>query len=133
MLILRGYLNLVGLMFLIFGLYSLINPLDMTGGLGLDASGPHASFELRGIYGGVSLGAAALCLWGSFRLRYARPALWFVIAYMGGYLFGRAYALIADGTPESYFWSFILFEVIVFLGALGLLINQHDRLIAGDT
>ncbi len=132
MLILRGFLNLVGVLFAVFGLYSLTSPLIMTSGLGLDATGPHASFELRGIYGGVSLGAAALCFVGSFRLRYARPALWFLVAYMGGYIFGRAYALIADGAPEPYFWSFIAFEALVLAGAVAILINQRDRLVLAD-
>ena len=128
MLIVRGFLGLVGAMFLAFGLYSITSPLDMTGGLGLVATGPHASFELRGIYGGVSLGGAVLCFLGSVFPGLARPALWFVATYMGGYIFGRAYALLADGPPEPYFWSFIAFELIVLLGAVAVLTTQQNKL-----
>ena len=80
--------------------------------------GPNGAYELRGIYGGVSLGAALLCAGGAFRASLRLPALWFVIVYMGGYVFARAAALLLGPPPTSDYAGFVAFEVVALAGAV---------------
>ncbi|MEO0785086.1 MAG: DUF4345 family protein [Pseudomonadota bacterium] len=114
----RIFLALVGLMFIAFGFWSLTDPLGMTSSLGVEVGGPNGAFEMAGIYGGVSLGAAALSLAGAAMTRMTRPALWFLVTYMGGYCFARVGAWMLHGGPTSDFYAFIAFEAAVLVGAL---------------
>ncbi|MEM1105487.1 MAG: DUF4345 family protein [Pseudomonadota bacterium] len=114
----RIFLALVGLMFIVFGFWSLTQPLGMTSSLGVSVSGPNGAFEMAGIYGGVSLGAAALCLAGAAMPQLTRPALWFLAAYMGGYCASRGLAWALHGGPTSDFYAFIAFEAAVLVGAV---------------
>lgn len=117
----RIYLALVGLMFIAFGYWSLTDPLGMTSSLGVEVGGPNGAFEMAGIYGGVSLGAAALSLAGAALSSMARPALWFLVTYMGGYCFARVAAWLLHGGPTSDFYAFIAFEAAVLIGAIAAL------------
>lgn len=116
--IIRMFLILTALCFAAFGQWSLMSPLEMASGLGVNVSGPNGAYELAGIYGGVSLAAAALCLSGAITRRMRRPALWFLVTYMGGYVFARVVAWVLHGPPTSDFYIFIAFEACVLLGAL---------------
>lgn len=106
----RLYLFLVAAMFAAFGIYTFADPIGMAAGLGVDVSGPNGAYELRGIYGGVSLAAAVLCAAGALREGLRRPALWFLVTYMGGYVFARAAALLLGPPPTSGFLPFVAFE-----------------------
>ena len=114
----RIFLFLTGVSFALFGAWSLLSPFEMTSGLGLNATGPNAAYELRGIYGGVSLGAAMLTLSSLFKPSLRRPALWFIAAYTGGYMFARVAALALGPAPTAYFWSFVAFELTLLVCAL---------------
>ena len=106
----RIFLALVALSFAAFGLWSLASPIEMAASLGVEVGGPNGAYELRGIYGGVSLAAALLCGAGAVRAGFRRPALWFVTVYMGGYAFARAAALLLGPPPTPDFAVFVLFE-----------------------
>ena len=111
----RIYLGAMALMFTAFGLLSLFRPEVMTSSLGVDIAGPNGTFEMRGIFGGVSLGAAALCTSGSMRTAMIRPALWFIVAYMGGYCFARLASVGLGDLPEPATWRFVAFEAVSLL------------------
>lgn len=114
----RIFLGLVALAYIAFGFWSLTQPIAMAGSLGVDVSGPNGAYELAGVYGGISLGAATLCAAGVFLASMRRPALWFLVTYMGGYIFARAVAWILHGAPTSDFYAFIAFEAAVLVGAI---------------
>jgi len=119
--LIRIFLALMALMFVAFGLYSLLNPLGMAAGLDVEVGGPNGAYELRGIYGGVSLAAGFLCAAGALRPGLRLPALWFLAVYMGGYVFARAAALLLGPPPTQDYAAFIAFEVISFaLAAVSL-------------
>lgn len=120
----RIFLALVALSFVGFGFWSLISPLSMASSLGVDVSGPNGAFEMAGIYGGVSLGAAALTAAGALSASMTRPALWFLVAYMGGYCLARPIAWIMHGAPTSAFYTFIAFEAAVLVGAIASLVAR---------
>lgn len=108
----RIFLAAMAASFAAFGLWSLLNPILMASGLGVEVGGSNGAYELRGIYGGVSLGAAFLAAAGAFRSSMARPALWFLAAYLGGYVIARGAALPLGPPPTPDFYAFIAFEVI---------------------
>ncbi len=127
----RAFLLFNALAFGLFGANALIDPVGLTGGLGVEVSGPHGSFEMRGIYGGVSLGGALLCLFGAFRRDLARPALIFMLTYTGGYVFARAVALglvavSVETLPQPIFFAFIAFEVVIAVLAAILLMRRPE-------
>ncbi|MEM0986880.1 MAG: DUF4345 family protein [Pseudomonadota bacterium] len=121
----RIFLGLVALSFFAFGFWSLTSPLQMTSQLGVNVSGPNGAFEMSGIYGGVSLGAGAMCLAGALLDRMGRPALWFLATYMGGYCFARPISWILHGAPRSDFHAFIAFEAAILAGAVALLVTRR--------
>lgn len=114
----RLYLVAIGLMFVAFGTWAMLDPAGMTSELGVTVSGPNGLYEMRGIYGGVSLGAGVLGLLGALREAYRRPALLFLVVYFGGYMAARALALALGPAPTPVFAGFIAFEAAGLIGAL---------------
>lgn len=112
------FLGLVAALFALFGAVSLANPIGMAESLGVTVGGPNGAYELRGIYGGVSLAAALLCAGGALRAAFRLPAIWFLIIYMGGYVFARGFALLLGPAPTSVYIGFVAFEVAVLAGAV---------------
>ena len=91
-----------------FGLFSFFNPQVLIDLLGANTVSADGEFEIRSIYGGTSLGAAALFLAGFLKDHMQRPALWFIVAYMGGYALARAGAVFFTGLPSAnliFFWG----------------------------
>ena len=116
--IVRIFLALVALCFAAFGIFSLADPIGMAGSLGVEVGGPNGAYELRGIYGGVSLAAALLCAAGGANASFRRSALWFLVTYMGGYIFARGFALLLGPAPTEAYISFVAFELVVLAGAI---------------
>mgnify|MGYP001799394951 CR=1 FL=1 len=110
-------------MFTAFGLWSITDPVGMTTRLGVSAEGISGVFEMRGIYGGVSLGAALLCLLGGLRTRFEFAALCFVAAYMGGYVLGRGASFAYGDSALASNWYFAGFELVMFILA-ALLVSR---------
>lgn len=121
----RIFLALVATSFALFGTISFIDPLGMASGLGVTVGGPNGAYELRGIYGGVSLSAAMLCLAGLLQPAMRAPALWFIVTYMGGYVAARAGALLLGPAPTSIYAGFVAFEIAVLAGAAWCLWSQR--------
>lgn len=114
----RLFLIVIALAYTAFGLWSLFTPIQMAAQLGVEVAGPNGAYEMRGIYGGVSLGAAALAAAGAISAQMTRPALWFLVAFMGGYVFARLAALALGPGPTPIFYAYVGFEVAVLAGAL---------------
>ena len=117
----RLFLISVSAMFFAFGAWSVADPAGMTSQLGVEVSGPAGIFEMRGVYGGISLGAALLCLGGGIRPGLQAPALWFLLTYMGGYVLGRAASLVAGDTALPTSWIFAGFEAVIAVIAATIL------------
>lgn len=121
----RIFLGLTALMFFAFGFWSITDPAGMTSRLGVEVGGPAGVFEMRGIYGGVSLGAAIMCLLGALRPDFSFAALCFVLTYMGGYIIGRAASFVAGDTAQTTSWIFAGFELVMGLIALALIVKNR--------
>ena len=120
----RIFLTALALMFLAFGFWSITDPFAMTSQLGVEIGGPAGVFEMRGVFGGISLGGAIMCAAGAIKADMTRTALWFVATYMGGYVIGRAASLLAGDTAPMNSWIFGGFEAVVFLIAMTFLFRR---------
>ena len=117
----RIFLLIQALIFTGFGIFSFLNPETSMEMLGAPSMSKMGIYEMRGIYGGVSIGAALLFWAGFFKADMQRPALYFILAYMGGYILARLAALPLDGMPYGKMPFFIAFEAISGLIAFALL------------
>ncbi len=120
----RIFLALTALMFLAFGFWSITDPAGMTARLGVIPEGPSGLFEMRGVFGGVSLGAGLLCVLGCLRERFEFAALCFISAYMGGYVLGRGASFMAGDSAMSSNWIFAGFEAVMFLASTFLITRK---------
>jgi len=121
----RVFLGIAGAGFVLFGLWGLMTPIDMLRGLGVDVSGRHALIEMRSVYGGICLAGGGVMLASLFRDRLVRPALWFIVIYCGGYVFGRGTSVLVDGRPEPWFWAIIAMEFGLFTSAVFFLRQER--------
>ncbi|MEM9570849.1 MAG: DUF4345 family protein [Pseudomonadota bacterium] len=119
----RIFLALTALMFVAFGAWSITDPVGMTARLGVEIGGVAGVFELRGIYGGVSLGAAIICALGAGLKRFEFPALCFIATYMGGYVIGRAASYFYGDSALASNWQFAGFELVMFIASTALILR----------
>jgi hypothetical protein len=103
----RIFLTVLAIMFIAFGFWSITDPVGMTTQLGVEVGGDAGVFEMRGVFGGISLGGAILCLLGAFKDRFTFAAL----------CFGRAASLIAGDSAPSSSWIFAGLEFVAFVFA----------------
>jgi len=106
------FLLILGLGFMAFGVHSFFDPNNLVVAMGADKMSNEGIYELRSIYGGTSIGGGLLLLVASFRESLQRPALYFIIAYMGGYAFARLGAVQIDGMPSTRLLIYWALEVI---------------------
>ncbi|MEM1390517.1 MAG: DUF4345 family protein [Pseudomonadota bacterium] len=123
----RIFLGLTALMFFAFGFWSITDPVGMTSSLGVEAGGVAGVFEMRGVYGGISLGGAIMCLLGAIRPGLSFAALCFVATYMGGYMIGRAASFIAGDSAQASSWGFAGFELVMAIIAFALLFSRKPE------
>ena len=119
----RIFLILQAVLFGVFAVQAIMDPVGYVAQWGMNVSGRHGAFELIGVYGGVSIGATIICVMGVLWPKYAQTALAFIVIYLGGYLIGRVLGIILDGIPEGIFWFFIGFESISFALSLFFLLR----------
>lgn len=114
--------------FLVFSAIALINPAWLIASFGVEVSGDHGIFEMRSVYGGVNLGGGLLLLAGVINKSLERTALWFLLAYAGGYSFARIIGIMIDGFPEPYFYSYIFYEFsVTAIAAFFLMRAQPEK------
>jgi hypothetical protein len=108
----KFFLLLQGIGFCLFGAFMFLNPQIMADTMGAANMSSDGIYELRGIYGGVSMGGGVLILAGALKPALARTALFFLLAFTGGYAIARFAALPLDGMPSSNFYPVIAYETI---------------------
>lgn len=117
----RLFLGLQGLVFVLFGFFAFLNPGSLVDALGAAQVSSDGQYELRGIYGGVSVGLGFLLLFGALKPDMQRPALFALLAYTGGYALARFAAVPFDGLPGPRFMAFSAFEILTALISLYLI------------
>jgi len=81
----------------------------------------------RGAYGGVFIAFALLFFGGALKESLARPALFSLLAFMGGFALGRLVSMAVDGMPHILLVAIFAVEVVYAVAALYLLRNPAGR------
>jgi len=115
------FLLIMGLGFMVFGVHNFFDPSNLVVSQAAETMSSDGIYELRSIYGGTSLGAGLLLMIASIRVSLKRPALFLIIAYMGGYSLARLAAVPLDGMPSGRLLNVWIVEIICVFIAVFLL------------
>ncbi len=108
-----------GLIFLAFGVVSILNPGFPTGLSGVEMSGGDATLEIRAQYGGIFLAIAIFSLYGAVKEVMQVPAIFMLLLVYAGLASGRPVGLVLDPGPVgNYTYGALTFE-LVFTAILG--------------
>jgi hypothetical protein len=83
------------------GLAFVAAPVEMARLVGLEATSVTADNDLRGVWGGLSLGCAALLAWCGARETRVDMGVRVQLFLYGGLASGRAVSLIVAGAPDA--------------------------------
>lgn len=125
--LLRLFVGLYAVLFLGFGAFVLINPDSLNKMIGAVAISRDGIYELRSNYGGVSLGIGLFCLAATIQTTLARPALFVLFVYTGGYALGRILAWPSEGAPSNTLLAYAVFEAVTAALSLTLLLSAAHR------
>jgi hypothetical protein len=114
-------LSLSGLALAAVGLTGLASPRALFDPLGVELPTAAARNEIRAAYGGMHVAVGLLLLAGAGRRELRRPALWLVLAFMGGLALGRLVSVALDGAPGGFVLRLWLPEALAAAAAAALL------------
>lgn len=108
-----GYLLVTGILFLLFGLRALLNPIDAVATpYSLGADNVDAKNYLRSGAGGVTIASAAVMIAGAFMPALALSGVILAVVILGGLVFGRIVSRVLDGSPGVVAWVSGILELI---------------------
>ena len=113
------FLVLVGLAFLNIDVQGFIDPQSVMDFVDVQLNNVSARNSTRAYYGGVNLTFALFLIYGAFRMK--REALILAALYGGGFVLGRLYSILLEGTPSSFIFTWLTIESVLTLVALTLL------------
>ena len=113
------FLVLVGLAFLNIAVQAFIDPQSVMDFVDVQLDNVSARNSTRAYYGGVNLTFALFLIYGAFRMK--REALILAALYGGGFVLGRLYSILLEGTPSSFIFTWLGIESVLTVVALGLL------------
>ncbi len=118
----RSILWLSALVFIAYGLVSLISPAIPAGYAGLVMSNGDAVAEIGAMYGGLQTGVGIFCLVAVIRLEYYRAGLLLLVTAIGALAMARLLSLlIGTDTVTAYTWGALAYEIVTaILAAIAL-------------
>jgi hypothetical protein len=122
----RGLLALVGVLFIGFGGWGLIDPVAVAAMTGVKLPTPVALADGRAIYGGLTLGMGVFFLFAATRADLVRAGLWSTLLMVGGAGAGRAVGGVVDGAGAGVLPP-LFFEALIAAFALIALVLLSDR------
>lgn len=110
------FLVLVGLAFLNVAIQAFINPQTVMDFVAVKLDNISARNSTRAYYGGVNLTFALFLIYGAFKMK--KEALILASLYGGGFVMGRLYSIVTEGTPSSFILTWLAIESILTITAL---------------
>jgi hypothetical protein len=108
----RTILWVSALVFIAYGLVSLISPAVPAGFAGLVMSNGDAFAEVGAMYGGLQTGIGLFCLMAAIRHEYYRAGLALLVTGIGALALARLIsALISTDTMTVYTWGALAYEL----------------------
>ncbi len=118
-LISKIFLILTGLAFLNIAVQAMIDPQSVMDFVDVELGNISARNSTRAYYGGVNLFFALFLFYGAFKMQ--KEALILAALYGGGFVVGRLYSIVIEGTPSSFIWTWLGIESVLTIVALTLL------------
>jgi hypothetical protein len=97
----RGLLALVGVIFVGFGVWGLIDPVAVCAMTGVQLPTPAALADGRAVYGGLTAGMGAFFVMAAVRASLLPAGLWSALIMVGGAGLGRALGAVVDGAGTA--------------------------------
>ncbi len=118
-LITRIYLLLLAVATLNIALQALFDPQTVMNFVSVSLDGnTTARNSIRALYGGVNFFFGMFWIFSAFRAQ--RTGLVLAMLYTGGFVFGRIWSVVADGTPGAFAQQWLVTEAIFMLMAAAL-------------
>jgi len=116
------------LVFITYGLVSLISPTVPADFAGLAMSSGDAVAEIGAMYGGLQTGVGLFCLLAAVRVEYFRSGLMLLVIGIGALALGRLlWALLSTDPLTAYTWGALLYELATVILA-GIALRQSYRM-----
>lgn len=107
------YLAITGILFLIVGIRSLLQPVEAIGmPYSLNTNNVDAKNYVRSAAGGVAIAAGGVIVAGAFIPALTLSAVVICVTILGGLVFGRVVSVLLDGNPGVVPWISGIFEFI---------------------
>ncbi|MEK7258559.1 MAG: DUF4345 family protein [Pseudomonadota bacterium] len=118
----RTILWISALVFIAYGIVSLMSPAIPAGFAGLVMSNGDAAAEIGAMYGGLQTGVGIFCLVSVIRLEYYRAGLLLLVTAIGALALARLLSLlIGTDTVTAYTWGALAYEIVTaILAAIAL-------------
>ncbi|ALO47450.1 DUF4345 family protein [Pseudohongiella spirulinae] len=124
-------LSVSALVFIAYGLVSLVSPAIPAGFAGLVISNGDAFAEIGAMYGGLQTGVGLFCLLAVLRTEYYRAGLMLLAIGIGALAAGRLVsALLTDDVLSAYTWGALIYECITVVVAAWALRTSHQQSLA---
>lgn len=116
------------LVFITYGLVSLVAPAVPAGFAGLTMSNGDAYAEIGAMYGGLQTGVGLFCLLALIRAEYYRAGLVLLVIGIGALAAARLIsALLTTDLLTAYTWGALVYELIT-VAVAGIALRQSYRL-----
>ncbi|WP_101756855.1 DUF4345 family protein [Oceanicoccus sp. KOV_DT_Chl] len=122
MMLARGFLLVIGVIFTLYGLYCLFNPMILNEYTGMGLGDGTALIEVRAMYGGLQCTMGLYLLFCCSQIARVPQGLLVSIFIFAGLAGARAYGLTVDSGDNGYNFAAIIFESVS--GVLALLLLQ---------
>ena len=119
----KVFLVLIGLAFLNVGIQAFINPQSVMDFVGVVLDNVSARNSIRAYYGGVNVAFGLFLLFGAFKMQ--REALILCFLYGGGFVVGRIYSILVEGTPSSFIFTWLGIELVLTVVSFVLLYQKR--------
>lgn len=121
-------LAISALVFIAYGLISLVSPAVPAGFAGLVMTNGDAFAEMGSMYGGLQTGVGLFCVLALLKAEYYRGGLAILVIGIGMLALGRLVsALVATDPLSAYTWGALAYEVVTVLIAAAALRQSYQK------
>jgi hypothetical protein len=123
----RTYLILIGLTFVGFGSWLLMDPEALSRLIGIHWETAAARTEIRAFYGGLELGIGLFLLGNGMRPQGVNVGLALIACALGGAGLARLGSLVQDGVEGWHMSAFMVLELAASVIALILMVRKPAK------
>jgi hypothetical protein len=114
----RFVLVAVGLVWLVIGMWALVDPVGLAGVTAVKLEGDGGPIEVRAMYGGLGVGMSAFLLWCAMRHEWLRTGLACVILTIGGMAVTRGAFVVLRPPQPTVHMVFAVLEIATTVMAI---------------